>query len=780
MNNILYISEIIENPYNPKRLVNIPFFSNDYNVNAIWTIQNDDTLIYYNHYNNKYDSIILKPKQTISDSSFKNPFSTLYYDLYNPIYDNTYYVNVPQYYKTILNQNLFFEHELFKFIERYEEPNKIEDYEFSFFNKLNTLTNVELLNEIDNLIKLYDLFKEEQNNNTPCLSGDTYITMGNRKLKQIKYIKKGDFILSHDNKKLKVKQIHKKPYNKKLFKIPANKYCPSFPSHDLFITGWHCFKLHNELKYPCREFQLHPIVIDEVYHIETYNYITDWIFANNMIVETYADLSKNKYRSENMKRFKSVTGLSFPISSSDSGYLLMIYNHLLIELLRRYFKKDNNFQNSDGTKFEPNDFNLCLVGDYETLENDLHRNGIILSNNINDHFRHLNNLPLHFDNTISDSESHPLFKQFDQTIKDAIYIVNKYVSYCPRGFLTYKETYFGTHTLGLVPILKQKDLHEKGYGMCLYLSVRSYEKRMGAITVGVEGVAAAKANKIFGEMLSCLTAGKNDQTCKTEVRKDIGGDMNIQSAIVEKEYFTISNLFSRLEYKGLADRTRKLLISEHLSTKQKTNLNSILSQTLLSQTLSQTPVIPLMDPGGDDAIAIAAQLDIIDIVTSSSSQIVEIEPIITVDRNQLIMMPLDPLLQTMISDGSIKTLKDSGKWTVHPNHGSPQVTNDKTFIKTTAEPAISEAIQISANNQLLQSAESTLEYQLEYIKILFKAYGLANAIDAKQLTNANSTKQYIQTLNAIENTKPRIHESLVAELALYKRNVLLDAGATSF
>ena len=147
--------------------------------------------------------------------------------------------------------------------------------------------------------------------------------------------------------------------------------------------------------------------------------------------------------------------------------------------------------------------------------------------------------------------------------------------------------------------------------------------------------------------------------------------------------------------------------------------------------------------------------------------------IVISDREKMIVTVangiLDPVLASIRDSNEIVKLSKSNKWHIDPvNGGDVDVTNNKAFVEGEGATAISKATSILANANLKRSARSNKENQLEYITVLFKAYGISNAIDANKLTNKNSTKEYIELLNSLESQRSRIVYNLQAELSDYK------------
>tara|TARA_B110000208_G_C11773280_1_gene431064 strand:+ start:887 stop:1315 length:429 start_codon:yes stop_codon:yes gene_type:complete len=113
--------------------------------------------------------------------------------------------------------------------------------------------------------------------------------------KLIETLKIGDLISDKSmNNTLEIKSIiNRNCETDDLYVLRKNKLGREYPSKDLFISGNHFIEHDSKIYLPSisKLFKRCPKNMVTYFHIETEDYINDWMIANNIVVETYS----NKY-----------------------------------------------------------------------------------------------------------------------------------------------------------------------------------------------------------------------------------------------------------------------------------------------------------------------------------------------------------------------------------------------------------------------------------------------------------------------------------------------------
>ncbi len=125
--------------------------------------------------------------------------------------------------------------------------------------------------------------------------------------KLIENIKIGDSILTKDNRIINVRQVY---YRKiislnELYLIKKNSIGENIPNDDLYISKGHAIKINNKLYHPLHNKlkfaqKINNLSYIEFYHLQLENWITDFLVANNLEVESYGggDIIKHRWDCE--------------------------------------------------------------------------------------------------------------------------------------------------------------------------------------------------------------------------------------------------------------------------------------------------------------------------------------------------------------------------------------------------------------------------------------------------------------------------------------------------
>lgn len=147
-----------------------------------------------------------------------------------------------------------------------------------------------------------------------CLSPET-IVLTTSGYKNITQLKEGDYVITSNLKKSKIKSI--KAYscypskNNNPYIIKKGQIGIDYPPQDIKVSGGHAIKYKENWIIP----KLYPKFkqdnfqsIIKYYHIELENYVTDHLVINyGTIVESYGDLSIEENILERNKRTKIIT-----------------------------------------------------------------------------------------------------------------------------------------------------------------------------------------------------------------------------------------------------------------------------------------------------------------------------------------------------------------------------------------------------------------------------------------------------------------------------------------
>ena len=149
---------------------------------------------------------------------------------------------------------------------------------------------------------------ELEDNNNPCLSKNTMIntTIGSI---PIQSLKTDDYILDQNNNPLQIKDVIKTNKLSNKFNIlKKNSLASNVPNKNLIISDLHIVKHNGKIYLPknSNKFCKLPEQMIEFYHIETEDYINDWFWANNCLVETFTNGENKSHLQERMKRLKQM------------------------------------------------------------------------------------------------------------------------------------------------------------------------------------------------------------------------------------------------------------------------------------------------------------------------------------------------------------------------------------------------------------------------------------------------------------------------------------------
>ncbi len=111
--------------------------------------------------------------------------------------------------------------------------------------------------------------------------------------KLVQDIKEGDLLSTHDGRTTKVNKVLKRTIvsNNELYLIKKDSFGINTPNDDLYLSLAHAVYYNDAFHHPFHANNENIIKVDKTcfvqfYHFEVDNYFTDFIIANNMIVET--------------------------------------------------------------------------------------------------------------------------------------------------------------------------------------------------------------------------------------------------------------------------------------------------------------------------------------------------------------------------------------------------------------------------------------------------------------------------------------------------------------
>jgi len=113
-------------------------------------------------------------------------------------------------------------------------------------------------------------------------------------------------------------------------------------------------------------------------------------------------------------------------------------------------------------KLIPEGYALCLVGEQETMKQDLHQEGYVGKPFI------------HFDEQALASTCNHLSETMKQSIRRVNYIIS-------RSNTSFNMSNLGLHTVGLVPLNEVTALQDLGYGLLTWYGIGVYSNGFSAL-----------------------------------------------------------------------------------------------------------------------------------------------------------------------------------------------------------------------------------------------------------------------------------------------------------
>jgi hypothetical protein len=111
--------------------------------------------------------------------------------------------------------------------------------------------------------------------------------------KFVQDIKEGNLLTTYDGRTTTVNNVCSRTIisNNELYLIKKDGFGLNTPSEDLYLSNWHAVFYNGVFHHPCHWNNENVIKVDQpaivkFYHFEVDNYFTDFIIANNMVVET--------------------------------------------------------------------------------------------------------------------------------------------------------------------------------------------------------------------------------------------------------------------------------------------------------------------------------------------------------------------------------------------------------------------------------------------------------------------------------------------------------------
>tara|TARA_B110000208_G_scaffold189770_1_gene252057 strand:- start:755 stop:1375 length:621 start_codon:yes stop_codon:yes gene_type:complete len=121
----------------------------------------------------------------------------------------------------------------------------------------------------------------------------------------IESLKIGDTILNKDKKEIKIKNIlYNFLYTDKFKILKKNKLGINKPNNNLVISQLHIVEHNGKMYLPKNSNKFKNLPKQKIlfYNIETDDYINDWFYANNCLVETYCSGKNPEHLKERLRR----------------------------------------------------------------------------------------------------------------------------------------------------------------------------------------------------------------------------------------------------------------------------------------------------------------------------------------------------------------------------------------------------------------------------------------------------------------------------------------------